>query len=285
MPGLTRDRREGERELGGQPVTLVDTAGLEEAAPARSRRACAQQTETAIAEADLVLFVIDARAGVTPADKAFAALPRASGKPVILVANKCEGRAGSDGFYEAFELGLGEPVADLRRARRRPRRPRGRDAGRRSVSSQPVAAERRRRRECGDRTRRQAATPIGTRRATDSEDDLTPAAPIRVAIVGRPNAGKSTLVNAHPRRGAHDHRPGAGPHPRRHRHRPRLAAAARSGCSTPPGSGARRAITELAEKLAASDAIRAISFAEVVVLLIDAEPPARAAGPAHRRTW
>lgn len=111
LPGLTRDRREGEASIGGHVVVLVDTAGLEDAAegtiPARMRR----QSEAAIRQADLVLFVVDARAGVVPADELFATIARQSGKPVVLVANKCEGRVGEGGFYEAFALGLGEPVA------------------------------------------------------------------------------------------------------------------------------------------------------------------------------
>ena len=111
MPGLTRDRREGEAELSGHKVRLVDTAGLEEAAPGSIAARMRAQSETAIAHADLVLFLLDARDGVMPADAAFARAVRQSGRPVILVANKCEGRAGTDGFYEAFQLGLGEPIA------------------------------------------------------------------------------------------------------------------------------------------------------------------------------
>ena len=111
MPGLTRDRREGEAEIAGHKVTLVDTAGLEEAAPGSIAARMRAQSETAIARADLVLFVLDARDGVVPADAAFARAVRQSGRPVILVANKCEGRAGAEGFYEAFQLGLGEPIA------------------------------------------------------------------------------------------------------------------------------------------------------------------------------
>ncbi len=110
-PGLTRDRREGEAVLGGHRVALIDTAGLEEAAAGSIAGRMRVQSEAAIAKADLVLFVLDARAGVTPADAAFARSVRQSGRPVMLVANKSEGRAGSEGFYEAFQLGLGEPVA------------------------------------------------------------------------------------------------------------------------------------------------------------------------------
>ena len=112
MPGLTRDRREGEAELAGNPVTIVDTAGLEEAKRGSIAERMRQQTEAALAAADLVLFVIDAREGVTPADKivrASSCAPRAARSS--LVANKCEGRAGEEGFYAAFELGFGEPVA------------------------------------------------------------------------------------------------------------------------------------------------------------------------------
>ena len=111
MPGLTRDRREGEAVLAGHKVTVVDTAGLEEAAPGSIPARMRAQSEAAIGKADLVLFVLDARDGVMPADAAFAKAVRASGRPVVLVANKSEGRAGADGFYEAFQLGLGEPVA------------------------------------------------------------------------------------------------------------------------------------------------------------------------------
>ena len=108
MPGLTRDRREEVCELFGLQVRMLDTAGLEEAPrgsiPARMRA----QSEQAVRDADLVLFVIDARDGVTPADEKFADIVRKSGRPTILVANKCEGRQGDDGFYEAFGLGLGQ---------------------------------------------------------------------------------------------------------------------------------------------------------------------------------
>src|SRR5690606_8120729 len=111
MPGLTRDRREGTTTLGMHEVSLVDTAGLEEAAPGTIAARMTRQTKQALEAADLVLFVIDSREGVTPADAAFGRLVRAAGRPSILVANKCEGRKGLDRFYEGFELGLGDPVA------------------------------------------------------------------------------------------------------------------------------------------------------------------------------
>src|SRR5256714_3835612 len=108
MPGLTRDRREGEAEIAGHKVTLVDTAGLEEAAPGSIAARMRAQSEAAITRADLVLFVLDARDGVVPTDAAFARAVREASVPVIVVANKSEGRAGEGGFYDAFRRGLGE---------------------------------------------------------------------------------------------------------------------------------------------------------------------------------
>ena len=111
LPGVTRDRREGRARLGDLAFTAIDTAGLEEAAPESLTGRMHEQTEAAIAAADAVLFLIDARARTTPADRAFADLVRKSGKPAILVANKSEGSAGEAGVLEAYELGLGEPIA------------------------------------------------------------------------------------------------------------------------------------------------------------------------------
>src|SRR5688572_14306945 len=175
-PGLTRDRREGEAELGGQPVTLVDTAGLEEAAPASIAGRMRAQSEAAIAKADLVLFVLDARSGVVPADAAFAQVVREAGRPVVLVANKSEGRAGADGFYEAFRLGLGEPVAISAEH--------GEGIGELEATLMAALG-----------LKPKARPKRGGEDAADAEPEAG-ARPIRVAIVGRPNSGKSTLVNA-----------------------------------------------------------------------------------------
>src|SRR6516165_10377524 len=108
LPGVTR---EGRARLGDLAFTAIDTAGLAEAAPESLTGRMQEQTEAAISTADAVLFLIDARAGTTPADRAFADLVRKSGKPAILIANKSEGSAGEAGVLEAYELGLGEPIA------------------------------------------------------------------------------------------------------------------------------------------------------------------------------
>src|SRR5919197_907800 len=111
LPGVTRDRREGAARLGDLAFTIIDTAGFEEAKPESLSGRMRAQTEAAIAQSDAVLFLVDARAGLTPLDNAFADLLRKSRKPVILLANKSEGKAGEAGTLEAFALGMGEPVA------------------------------------------------------------------------------------------------------------------------------------------------------------------------------
>ena len=252
MPGLTRDRREGEAEIAGHKVKLVDTAGLEEAAPGSIASRMRAQSETAIAQADLVLFLLDARDGVMPADAAFGRAVRGSGRPVILVANKCEGRAGADGFYEAFQLGLGEPIA---------------------ISAEHGEG-------IGDLLEAILAvlglSPLRKRKddrgGEPEEEGAGKSHPIRIAIVGRPNSGKSTLVNAL----LGEERMITGPEPGLTRD----AVATDFVWGNRPirifdTAGLRRKarISETAEKLAASDAVRAIRFAEVVVVLVDAEHP------------
>ncbi|MGB0670548.1 MAG: GTPase, partial [Rhodospirillales bacterium] len=109
-PGVTRDRREGEGRIADMRFRLIDTAGLEDASDDSLEARMRRQTERAIQEADVALLLIDARAGVTPLDAHFAGLLRAGSTPVILVANKCEGKAGEPGLYEAYGLGLGDPM-------------------------------------------------------------------------------------------------------------------------------------------------------------------------------
>ena len=111
QPGVTRDRREGAAKLADLEFTIVDTAGLEEGDAASLSGRMRAQTEAAIGMADAILFMIDARVGVTPTDRHFASLVRRAGKPIILLANKAESRAAEGGVSDAWALGLGDPIA------------------------------------------------------------------------------------------------------------------------------------------------------------------------------
>jgi GTPase len=248
VPGVTRDRREGRAQLGDLAFTAIDTAGLEEAAPASLMSRMQEQTEAAISAADAVLFLIDARAGATPADRAFADLVRKSGKPSILVANKSEGSAGEAGVLEAYELGLGEPIAI-------------------SAEHGEGLADL----YAGLRAALPEATEVEPRDG-GVEQKGAERKPIRLAVVGRPNCGKSTLVN----RLLGEERLLTGPE----------AGITRDAIAVDliwhgqpfrvhdtAGLRRRARIEEKLEKLSVADALNAVRFAEVVVLLMDAQAP------------
>jgi GTP-binding protein len=247
-PGVTRDRREGEARIGDLSFTLIDTAGFENATAETLEGRMRQQTEAAIESADICLFMIDARVGVTPADEEFAAIVRTSGKPVILIANKSEGRAAEGGFYEAYELGLGDPIA---------------------LSAEHAIGLG----ELYDALARFEPDEIDDGEIDDGfEAGRDVLKPLQVAIVGRPNAGKSTLIN----RLIGEERLLTGPEAgitrdsiavnfTWHEQEFRLFDTA--------GMRRKAKVNDKLEKLSVGDALRAVRFAEVVVLLMDVTAP------------
>jgi GTP-binding protein len=244
QPGVTRDRREGAAQLLDLSFTAIDTAGLDEVDEASLEARMQAQTELAIETADLALFLIDARAGLTPLDRHFADWLRRGPTPVVLVANKCEGRDSEAGRMEAFALGLGEPV--------------------------PLSAEH----NLGLSDLRYAIDAAVGSLADDDESVVEAEAdrPLQLAIVGRPNVGKSTLVN----KLVGEERVLTGPEAGitrdaiaiawHYKDRPiRLIDTA--------GLRRRAKAVEKLEQMSAADTQRAVNFAHVVVLLLDAEAP------------
>ncbi len=251
QPGVTRDLREGAARLADLRFTVIDTAGLEEATDDSLQGRMRKLTERAVGMADVSLFMVDARAGVTATDQVFAEILRRAGGAVILVANKAEGQAGSDGALEAYGLGLGDPVQisaehgegmqDLY-TRLRP-----------LVDAKEAEAE--------------PQTDV------DLEDGaVDPARPIQIAVIGRPNAGKSTLIN----KILGEDRLLTGPE----------AGITRDAISVntiwggrafrifdTAGMRKKARVHEKLEKLSVSDGLRATKFAEVVVLMIDVQSP------------
>jgi GTP-binding protein len=246
-PGVTRDRREGQARLGDLAFTVVDTAGFDEGTPDSLVGRMMEQTAAAIESADAVLFLMDVRSGLTPIDRQFADVVRRTGKPVVVVANKSESRAGKNAV-EAYELGLGDPI--------------------------PISAEHGEGlSDLYDAIR--AALPEHTAPPAEDEEESEAdiaTRPIRVAVVGRPNVGKSTLIN----RLLGEERLLTGPE----------AGITRDTIAVTltwhgrefrlfDTAGMRRKarIEEKLEKLSVADTLNAIRFAEVVIVLMDVERP------------
>jgi len=258
-PGVTRDRREGDARLADLAFTIVDTAGLEEGPSETLAGRMRAQTEAALADCDAILFVFDARAGLTAADRHFASAVRRAGKPIVVVANKAEGTGGRDGAYEAFSLGLGDPIALSAEH--------GEGLGELYDALAAVLPAAARVEEDKD----SEAEPLVLGEEEDgSELDLTK--PLRIAVLGRPNAGKSTLVN----RLLGEERLLTGPEPGITRDSIGLDATWRGRklkIFDTAGLRRRSRVQGKIEKLAVADALRAVRFAEVVVLLLDAAIP------------
>ena len=261
QPGVTRDRRIGEGRIGPFKFTVMDTAGLEEAAPDALESRMLQQTERAVDEAQVALMLVDGRAGITPIDRHFALWLRKKGKPIILVVNKCESSAGQDGLAEFYSLGLGDPIGissahgygmgdlfDALKAYDTDEMP---DEGRFRVDANLdiVASD---------------------EESTKEEEDANK--PIQIAIIGRPNVGKSTLLNTL----LNEDRVLTGPE----------AGITRDAIAIDwefkgrpvrliDTAGMRRKtkIDDKVEKLSVSDTLRAVKYAHVVVMVIDANHP------------
>jgi GTP-binding protein len=271
QPGVTRDLREGQARLGPLRFTVIDSAGLEEATDDSLQGRMRRLTERAVEQADICLFLIDARQGVTPTDEVFADILRRKNAHVILAANKAEGKAGEGGWIEAFGLGLGEPI---------------RLSGEHGEGMEdllhvllPLADEFEARAQDTAEEAPETDVDLGwsgeeTEDDEEASEDWRPTEkrPLQIAVMGRPNAGKSTLINQI----LGEERLLTGPE----------AGITRDAISIPitwggtpvrlfdtAGMRKRAKVQDKLEKLSVSDGLRAIRFAEVVVILLDVDIP------------
>jgi GTPase len=242
LPGVTRDRREGEGRIADLRFRLIDTAGLEEAPPDSLVGRMRAQTQRSLDLADVALLVVDAREGVTPTDRHFARWLRRAGKPVVLVANKAEGRAALGALGDAYALGLGDPV--------------------------PISAQHGE----GLAELYERLLPFAEAEEVPAEAEGERAKPLQLAIVGRPNVGKSTVVN----RLVGEDRVLTGPEPGITRDAIAIDWAWRDRAVRlidTAGMRRRSHIEARLERLSVADTLRAVRFAETVILVVDAQQP------------
>jgi len=259
QPGVTRDRREGDAHLLGLDFRIVDTAGYEDEDPQSLPGRMRKQTEAAVASADVALFLFDARAGVNPLDEEIARWLRGSDTPVVLAGNKAEGRAAEDGLMEAYALGLGEPIALSAEH--------GQGLADLFQALLPHI-------ERAQAELEEAGLAGGEEAINPDDEDALDAAPLKLAIVGRPNAGKSTLIN----RIIGEDRLITGPEAGitrdsiaiDHRWTDRDGRERIVRLIDTAGMRKRAKVQDKLEKLAVADGLHAVDFAEVVVLLLDA---------------
>ena len=254
QPGVTRDRRMGDAEIAGLEFTIVDTAGWEDEDAATLPGRMRKQTEASLEGADAALFVVDARAGLTPLDEEIGRYLREHDVPIVLVANKAEGKAGESGVLESYSLGFGEPVALSAEH--------GEGVADLFGALWPIIGEK-------------AEAAEAAAQIEDEFDEDAPLGPLKLAIVGRPNAGKSTLIN----RLLGEDRLLTGPEAGITRdsiaidwewNDPKSGETREIRLIDTAGMRKKRNVTEKLEKLSVADARRAVDFAEVVVLLLDA---------------